>query len=377
MSLSNNASYSMRSEGAHKVSKMLITNSTLKHLDLKGNQIGGDGVAFLVNVLVNHNTSLARLAMSDNKIRDKEGTDAIAELLEKNSTLRELQLNSNPIEGGIIPICKGMKHNHTLHALYLNSCGLGKYTQVIGDLIGTTHSLKILHLRENYITDAGLSDISSGLECNSSIMQLNLEYNSFGPLGIKTLVESLKKNKTLMKIYLSENKIQDGINHISDLLKYNSTLTSINLSNPYYKQGTVPLEPLTQFLTQLVNHKHYLTINITGIVENPLSIKPLILNVLENNYLIDVEHSSLGGGVSNKLLALRKRNNDKLIQNWNKNFSLLKKHLKSSIFGIFLLAQKSSLSILNYDLLCYMVSWTILYDKRNNPNQKQKFFLEI
>ena len=87
------------SEGAVKLADALcknatlaavLSNTTLKHLDLNRNPIGVEGASSMSDML-QHNTSLERLYLDDDSVGE-EGVHQLIDSLEHNQTLRELWL---------------------------------------------------------------------------------------------------------------------------------------------------------------------------------------------------------------------------------------------------------------------------------------------
>ena len=80
-------------------------------------------------------------------------------------------------------------------------------------------------------SDSGASALSDSLKSNSTLTTLNLDKNEIGDEGACALSDSLKSNSTLTTLELSENSIgPQGASLLSDYLKSNSTLTSLDLS---------------------------------------------------------------------------------------------------------------------------------------------------
>jgi len=75
-------------------------HSSLVYLDLRGNQIGTDGIMALGDAVAN-NAVLRKLNLAGNRFGD-EGAKALAKMLEQNKALVELDLTGNDIseEGG-------------------------------------------------------------------------------------------------------------------------------------------------------------------------------------------------------------------------------------------------------------------------------------
>ena len=96
------------SEGAVKLAAVLCKNSTLKHLDLDRNPIGVEG-ASLVSDMLQHNTSLKELHLRDDSVGE-EGVHQLINSLKHNQTLRKLWLPRK---------YKSETSDHRIHWLWL------------------------------------------------------------------------------------------------------------------------------------------------------------------------------------------------------------------------------------------------------------------
>lgn len=81
-----------------------------------------------------------------------------------------------------------------------------------------------LGLGNNYIEN--INGLADGLRYNSSLTEINLNCNRFETIG--TLVDELRHNDTLKNLSLSSNSIKD-LDYFIDALKINTTLENLCL----------------------------------------------------------------------------------------------------------------------------------------------------
>ncbi|KFH71343.1 hypothetical protein MVEG_01643 [Podila verticillata NRRL 6337] len=80
-------------------------------------------------------------------------------------------------------------------------------------------------LGTNLIGDNGAQALSEALKINSTLTTLNLRSNFIGDDGAQALAEALKTNSTLSVLDLSDNSIGNyGVQALSEALKTNSTI---------------------------------------------------------------------------------------------------------------------------------------------------------
>ena len=85
---------SVQNSGAKQLAEVLKQNSTLKHIDLCGNNIGNEGAKAFAEALA-INSTLKKLDLHNNKIGE-EGAYALRDALKVNTTLKTLHLGANP-----------------------------------------------------------------------------------------------------------------------------------------------------------------------------------------------------------------------------------------------------------------------------------------
>ncbi|KAL1461830.1 hypothetical protein WDU94_013700 [Cyamophila willieti] len=76
-------------------------------------------------------------------------------------------------------------------------------------LLTSSCKLTYLNLKLNPLRDEGTHHIASALKENNRLIHLNLSGCLFGPLTFVVFGESLKKNRILQKLYLSNNFIDE------------------------------------------------------------------------------------------------------------------------------------------------------------------------
>jgi len=128
---------------------------TLVFLSLSSNQIGDAGVIFLANSLEN-NVVLKKLFLSDNRIGD-QGAGALARALKGHLSLEYLGLNNNKIGNvGAIEVSNnlGKNNNLVLECLLLrNNCIEDEGARAIVMAFNKLKTLFRLDLRNNQIED--------------------------------------------------------------------------------------------------------------------------------------------------------------------------------------------------------------------------------
>jgi hypothetical protein len=165
------------------LSNALLHNSTLKSLSLNSNRerhreltnSGWTALSISLRVI-----ALEELSILGNSL-DDIGITVIAESLENNSSLRELDLSDNLIcEDGVSALCNVLRHPNSV--------------------------LKILDIRNNSIRDIGVMALSTVLRHpNSKLERLDISDNVIGDIGINALTDALINNSMLKELTIEEN----------------------------------------------------------------------------------------------------------------------------------------------------------------------------
>ncbi|MCJ1486175.1 hypothetical protein MMC06_006351 [Schaereria dolodes] len=150
------------------------------------------------------------LTMQMLEYRDESNFQALIEALSKNTSIRCLDISktSLPADAGIDTchlLRRMFEENHTLEELNIS----GEQAHLEAVKFGS-----------------GLNNALKGLERNSSLKVLRVEYQSLGLQGASTLASILEQNSTLHEIYCDNNEINlqaftvlvNGVEHNTSLL---------------------------------------------------------------------------------------------------------------------------------------------------------------
>ena len=102
----------------------------------------------------------------------------------------------------------------------------------LASVLATNHTLKILRVPENLITDAQLRALLSGLVRNRSVTLLDFSHNKIGDDGAKALASLLRQpeGSSVKHLILSDNHIgAQGARHLGRALQECNTLESLSL----------------------------------------------------------------------------------------------------------------------------------------------------
>uniref|UniRef100_A0A3Q2EIN0 Pyrin domain-containing protein n=1 Tax=Cyprinodon variegatus TaxID=28743 RepID=A0A3Q2EIN0_CYPVA len=203
-------------------SALSSTSSQLTDLDLSKNSLRDSGVRLLSDGLRSPHCKLKSLRLSWCGLTQKSCSHISPVLSTDCSTIRELDLGGNNLQGpGFSQLCSGLKsQNCKLETLRLNDCSLQKCGAEIASVLSTSSSqLKELDLCGNDLEDQGVELLSNGIANPNCVLEtLRLSFCGVTVKGCTHLASALSSNPShLRKLDLSYNFLQEsGVNLISD-----------------------------------------------------------------------------------------------------------------------------------------------------------------
>ncbi len=220
--------------------------------------------------------------------------DALANVLEKNTVIKELRLSSGSYVNHKIPaMLDSIRHNPKSALVRFGL--IGTNTNAFNDgnaattclaryLYEKNAKLEAVDLSMNRIGDSVSNMILRSLAGNRCLLELNLAWNNIGINGLDDFPEVLAANSTLRSLCLKNNFItNEGVSLITSGLARNATLQRLDLScNPFDETGISELASGLKLNTGL----RFLTLD--GLHLDP-SLNPALLALFHSgNHLHEV-----------------------------------------------------------------------------------------
>lgn len=200
--------------GAKHIAAMLRRNTTLQTLDLVNTDIGAEGLAAVLDALIEENRTLKRLYLGGNAI-EATSAERLALLLRANPALTALLFNVNNLgDAGTIALAEGLSANTTLLELGLASCGITATgakllweamrihpaLQILD--LGFSPSTRVLGASNNTLGDSGADDVAVLLEANTPLRRLDLNKTGIRLTGQNRIADSIQQNTHLVDLRL-------------------------------------------------------------------------------------------------------------------------------------------------------------------------------
>jgi len=194
----------------------------------------------------------------------------------------------------------GMDYDKSLFGMQL------KDAMHLARCVSKTRTLSKLTLSENLLNDESIHILSSGLAKNDTLTYLDLSHNKISDTGAKRIARLLRKGSVLVHLDLGDNRVHEtGGRALGNALAQNSVLTYLSLKlNPLGDVGGMSL------LGNIVNNPNcglsYL--DVSGQNLSPTVAKTLCQLVSENTSLTELDVSSNDIPIGPELVTALKKN---------------------------------------------------------------------
>lgn len=256
------------------VSDMLLQSfktAPLLSLTLKKNDLGADGIKFVVNAV------------------------------KMNATLEALYIHDNHIESGNDAACivRAVDKHPKVDRLTLENCDIGQSDAVMSAIVPAVFHLRQVSLRGNNIGSHGAILISSSITSNPGIEKLLLNDNLLNDDDATMFAESLRTNTKLRMLNLMGNHITElGINALS-IAVLGTDINAINDSNHtcwiFVGDGSHRVntfdDPKMNREEKMLNALCHLT--ACDLDDVPVGIMPRVLDLLQRKVFPEFEINDL------------------------------------------------------------------------------------
>ncbi|KAM9424106.1 leucine-rich repeat-containing protein 45 isoform 1-T1 [Pholidichthys leucotaenia] len=194
-------------------------------LDLSGQSLSADTCSVLARAL-QKDTVFTEVSLSDCMLTE-EGAKMFLTGLFANTTIKVLDLKGNNLRSaGAEVLGKLLARNKTLRRLVLEWNALGVWDEAFSlfcDGLGSNNTLTQLDLRNNQISHRGASELALALKRNGTLEVLDLRWNNIGLLGGRSLLEAIQKNKSVVQLEMAGNNIPgDTLKALEQTVGYNT-----------------------------------------------------------------------------------------------------------------------------------------------------------
>ncbi|XP_072501476.1 leucine-rich repeat-containing protein 45 [Notamacropus eugenii] len=193
-------------------------------LDLATQSLSIDTCGALGKLL--QNDILFSVVLLSDCMMSEEGSKLLIQGLCSNTVVRYLDLKGNNLRAiGAEALGKLLRQNKSIQSLILEWNNLGMWEESFSlfcEGLGANTTLQQLDLRNNQINHKGAEELVMALKNNSTLLDIDLRWNNIGLLGGRAIVNCLSSNKTLRKLELAGNNIPgDILKAVEQAMEYN------------------------------------------------------------------------------------------------------------------------------------------------------------
>ncbi|XP_004349532.1 hypothetical protein CAOG_02779 [Capsaspora owczarzaki ATCC 30864] len=288
------------------IGELLFRAGDIKSISFEGVNLRDEIMQPLVKSLL-LKRSLESLNLSHNPIK-LPGFDAVGFLLRRGAQLKHLNLSAISIDakcanslGVSLLTCIG------LESLVLQNCGLKNSVslEAICEGVRRNHTVRLLDLQSNGIGPKGAKVVAHMVQKNDTLLCLRLGGNPIQDHGAEFIADSLSVNRTLQKMELWGCSIQlPGLTALAQVLTKNSPLEAINLG--YNALGNA--DGMETLCKALISNKYLRELILASTGMQSESAVALAGALAENKHLavLDIRHNDLGqGGLIALSVAMR------------------------------------------------------------------------
>uniref|UniRef100_A0A8D3BLW2 Leucine rich repeat containing 45 n=1 Tax=Scophthalmus maximus TaxID=52904 RepID=A0A8D3BLW2_SCOMX len=194
-------------------------------LDLSGKSLSVDTCSVLARSFQT-DTIFTEVWLSDCMLSE-EGAKVLLTGLFGNTTVKILDLKGNNLRsGGAEVLGKLLARNQSLRRLVLEWNALGVWDEAFSlfcEGLASNSMLTQLDLSNNQINQHGASELALALKHNTTLEVLDLRWNNIGLLGGRTLLEAFQKSKCVVQLKLAGNNIpSDTLKALEQTAGHNS-----------------------------------------------------------------------------------------------------------------------------------------------------------
>ena len=226
----------IKDQGAIYIAELLKTNSTVISLDVSSNAIGDLGAAHIFKALRNNNiVTHLDISSASGVSRNCLGPTSMAEMgrmLATNKVLSELNIAMTEIScDGMAPLGAGLAANKTLNVLNLSNNNVrSKGAILVMASLASSTSIRKLHFCNNHLKDDISPHFESFFGKNGTLEALDLSGNSLTRKFCASLVAPFKAGCSLLELNLSRNPLGSrGIAALGTAIRKNKRLEVLNV----------------------------------------------------------------------------------------------------------------------------------------------------
>lgn len=228
-----------------------LKNKKLTNLDLSSNFITSSGAKIIANWL-KQNKTLKSLNLEQNTMNEfkRDGCDLIMDSVKTHPYISYLNLSHMILTGFGEKLALALKSTKSLKTLKIRNTRMNLDDhQFLFLAISENETLESFDIGENPSgVDKSVESLSLAVEKVKKLKELNLDKFGIGKKTQDNFFEALKKNKSIEKLFLNDNKI--SIKPLLEALALCDRIKEVNISNKEFEYSPSDKEEIEKFMVE-------------------------------------------------------------------------------------------------------------------------------
>jgi len=191
---------------APALANVIVNNTGIEKLYLDNNYLGTDGIACVINTLIEL-VHLKVLRFKNNKFQCVKVTEKLCRAISNNPCLENICFDGNQLcFTGMKELANVFTHKAQLKVLGVSSCGITKEAAShIADIIDSTTKLAKLQICDNSLTAEGCNVVAVKLKAITTLTKLYISNNNITEQAADGIAEVINNNSSLQVLDVGNN----------------------------------------------------------------------------------------------------------------------------------------------------------------------------
>ena len=219
-------------EGWDSIYDLLDKNYSIRYVDMHNCKIDDNRLSFLIRALSDKRIRFLDLSIN---FLSFESAILISEVLKNNKTLQVLDLSSNSQNqfkcDGVRRITDSLIDNPNIQIIDFSSMNLTGCGEFIGNFLSKNKSIQIIYLKNVQLNANDFKNIFENIKVNNTIKEFDISMNDMGgDKSLEYIAEGIKENKSLNTLKMDKININnDNYQIIFDAIEKANNINSYSV----------------------------------------------------------------------------------------------------------------------------------------------------
>ena len=257
----------------------------LEILELNIFEISNENLELLTETLKN-NSSIKQLVLDYGRLNN-DHYHILTEQLKYNKSINDLVIEFSTYSYNdkyLYYISELLKYNTNIYNLIIKHTFENEELISLSEIL-TSSSIQYLKLYNCEINDDQFDVFYNSLKNNKTLIKLDLSWNNLTNKSYLKILEFLKDNKTLISLNLNGDKNTNMIlftEKLKEVMKFNNTLQVLKLGDDFFQKRVNHINSINNLLEMLKNNKSINKIKLPHHILNNKKYEKILLEVINN-----------------------------------------------------------------------------------------------